>query len=568
MSEIFDSASRLFERLPRYLYVEELIRRRRVLELDFGDGAGCGFAHDLDARAVVGLDPDPDVVAEATGAHARPNLEFRAGRFDRLELDDGSFDLVVVPRGLKALGRGASGPDAPAAVEAALAEIRRVLRADGFLYVASSNPERRAVADVLAGREPGAGEPGYWGLYEALTAAFPHVKMIGQSPFVGCSLVEFAPENPDELAMSMDDSLMEESEDATTFLALCGRRPAPALDYALVQLPYFDLLRAVEARLEGAPRPAAGAARAAPGAAPAAVPLRAWSESAGYDAIVEDDEAAGAADQALAPPPALATLSPELWRALAAARSPDEVRRLRTREKVLRRAYAQLVNDAMTARTRARQAAREAGRERVRAGDAEARARAVAAEALKARETLSAVRLEKLGLEAEHRKAMQERDDRIGELLQKVVRLTQKGRDLEAKALDAKFATGNTERAQAAAAQAQAVAAAGEKRTRELEERVVALTRDNDGLRAALGEERSAPRRQTDRDVALRERDRRIAELAAEVQALEWRVEEAVGEAARLERALRGVRGGASPGGGAEPGSGAGPAPADRRSSF
>ena len=532
MSEIFDFATRLFERLPRYLYVEDLIRRRRVLELDFGDGAGCDFAMDLDAREVVGVDPDPDVVTAAGEAFGRANLEFRLSPFDRLDLPDASFDLVVVPRGAARLG------DA----RRVLGEIRRVLRPDGFLYLASPNPDRRSIIDVLRGAEPGAGERGYYELYELLSGAFAHVKMIGQSPFVGSSLVEFAPENPDELAMSMDDSLMEESEDATTFLALCGERPAPSLDFNLVQLPYFDLLKAVEEEIGGrGARAGAAGAEAAATAEPWAVdaPDGPEPDEAGDDAV----EVRAAAAEAERAPVELATLSPALARAIAAARTPDEVRRLRGRERTLRLAYGRLVHDAGRMRARTRHAAREAASAREKARAGEALASEAGREAARARDALSMSRLERMGLEAEHRKELQDRDDRIGELLAKVVRLTQKSRDLEAKALDAKFAAGNSERAQAAASVAAAQAQAGEKRAREAEERIAALARETEGLRAALAEARSAPQRETARDAALRERDRRIAELAAEVQAMEWRVEEAVGEAARLERALRAAQG-------------------------
>jgi SAM-dependent methyltransferase len=534
MSEIFDFATRLFERLPRYLYVEDLIRRRRVLELDFGDGAGCDFAMDLDAREVVGVDPDPEVVTAAGEEHGRTNLEFRLSPFDRLDLPDASFDLVVIPRGTARLG------DA----RRVLAEIRRVLRPDGFLYLASPNPDRRSIPDVLRGAEPGAGERGYYDLYELLSGVFAHVKMIGQSPFVGTSLVEFAPENPDELAMSMDDSLMEESEDATTFLALCGERPPPSLDFNLVQLPYFDLLKVVEEEMGG--RGGRAGAGAGAGVAPAAATDESWAVDAPEP--VEADEAGDGAEAEAEPEPErapveLATLSPVLARAIAAARTPEELRRLRGRERTLRLAYGRLVQDAGRMRARTRHAAREAAREREKARAGEALAAEAAREAGRAREALSMSRLERMGLEAEHRKELQDRDDRIGELLQKVVRLTQKSRDLEAKALDAKFAAGNSERAQAAASAATMQAQAGEKRARDAEERIATLVRENEGLRAALAEARSAPQRETGRDAALRERDRRIAELAAEVQAMEWRVEEAVGEAARLERALRAAQG-------------------------
>ncbi len=46
----------LARRLSKYLYVAELIPRRRVLEIGCGDGASASFLMEHGAREVIGID--------------------------------------------------------------------------------------------------------------------------------------------------------------------------------------------------------------------------------------------------------------------------------------------------------------------------------------------------------------------------------------------------------------------------------------------------------------------------------------------------------------------------------
>jgi 2-polyprenyl-3-methyl-5-hydroxy-6-metoxy-1,4-benzoquinol methylase len=102
--------------------LDELLRRAApgsVLDIGCGEGVlTARWAEQLDPRPVVGIDlEDPKLRAE-WAARGRENLEFRAMRADRLELEDDEFDLVAAIEVLEHV-------EEP---ERALAEMARVAR--------------------------------------------------------------------------------------------------------------------------------------------------------------------------------------------------------------------------------------------------------------------------------------------------------------------------------------------------------------------------------------------------------------------------------------------------------
>ena len=75
-----------------------LVRGKRVLDLGCGDGRlALGVAPF--ARSVVGIDPDPPLIAMAR-ARAKEsgvaNVRFEVGAGQSLELTDSSFDVVIL----------------------------------------------------------------------------------------------------------------------------------------------------------------------------------------------------------------------------------------------------------------------------------------------------------------------------------------------------------------------------------------------------------------------------------------------------------------------------------------
>ncbi|WP_437315294.1 hypothetical protein [Sorangium sp. So ce385] len=208
-------------------YLEPLVRGRRVAVL--GD-ATIGLADRLlqrGARLVHAYDPDAARVAEKLARSApgrQPHPSFAVFDGD-LGVRDGAFDTLVIPD----LSIFAD----PAEI---LRRARRLTAASGTAIIASPNPD---VARGLlpAGARRGAA-PGYYALYDLVALQFKQVRMVGQAPFVGYTVAEFAPKGEPEV--SVDTSILDGSEEPEWFIAVAGER-LPRLDaFAVIELPFAD----------------------------------------------------------------------------------------------------------------------------------------------------------------------------------------------------------------------------------------------------------------------------------------------------------------------------------------
>jgi SAM-dependent methyltransferase len=115
----------------RYEFALPLCEGRDVLDAGCGVGYGTAFLAGR-ARRVVGVDLDPEAVAYARGRYAAPNVEFRAGDVQALDLPDDAFDVVCSFETIEHV------PDR----DAFLAEVRRVLRPGGAFVVSTPRAER------------------------------------------------------------------------------------------------------------------------------------------------------------------------------------------------------------------------------------------------------------------------------------------------------------------------------------------------------------------------------------------------------------------------------------------
>lgn len=120
-----------YEHLHRYAGCGPLLAGRHVLDIACGEGYGAAMLA-ASAASVTGVDISEDAIAHAARAYAGvPNLRFMAGSAAAIPLADASMDAVVSFETIEHL----------AEQEAMLAEIRRVLRPDGFLVLSSPNKD-------------------------------------------------------------------------------------------------------------------------------------------------------------------------------------------------------------------------------------------------------------------------------------------------------------------------------------------------------------------------------------------------------------------------------------------
>jgi SAM-dependent methyltransferase len=206
-------------------YAEPVISGRRVLVVG---PASSGLALRLlerGARLVHVCDPDPVRLAEAGAKNREANVAFSALADGHFALREGAFDLAVVEDAgisdtLSLVGR-----------------VRRALAPRGVALIACPNAEARS---PLLPHTPAPIALDYYALYDAVRREFQHVRMLGQAPFVGYVVAEFAPEREPE--PSLDTAFVPGgAEEPELFLALASQYPAALDAFALIQLP----LRAV-----------------------------------------------------------------------------------------------------------------------------------------------------------------------------------------------------------------------------------------------------------------------------------------------------------------------------------
>src|SRR4030095_5127518 len=92
-------------RLPHYLYLVDLLPGKRVLEVGCATGYGSQFLANHGAGRVVGIDRSLRRVSEARSRYRQSNLEFRCEDPGAIELEDASFDCILVPDGVEILRR-------------------------------------------------------------------------------------------------------------------------------------------------------------------------------------------------------------------------------------------------------------------------------------------------------------------------------------------------------------------------------------------------------------------------------------------------------------------------------
>lgn len=203
-------------------YAEPFIAGRRVLV--FGDATSAIAEQLLDrgARLVHMYDPDPARVAEAATRNTESRVSLAPLSEGGLASREGAFDCALV-EDLTGLPNRAS----------ALRALRRALSPRGIALIAAPNPdaERRLIGTAKPG-----GDLDYYGLYDAVAAELDHVRMLGQTPFVGYAIVDFAPEGTPE--PSFDSSFLPGgAEEPEQYIALASAQEARLEEMTIVQLP-------------------------------------------------------------------------------------------------------------------------------------------------------------------------------------------------------------------------------------------------------------------------------------------------------------------------------------------
>jgi SAM-dependent methyltransferase len=214
-------------------YAESLVDGRRVIV--FGDASSRLAEHLLDrgARLIHVYDPDPTRVAEAATRNTERNITFAPLAESGLAVRDGTFDAAIVEN-LSTLGDARS----------ILKRVRRALSPRGVALVACPSPEARA--ELLPEPERGAAVD-YYALYDAVSEHFENVRMLGQTPFVGYAVIDFAPEGEPEPAFDAG-FVPGGAEEPEWFIALGAQEPRQLDEFLVVEIAWRAALGAGDTR--------------------------------------------------------------------------------------------------------------------------------------------------------------------------------------------------------------------------------------------------------------------------------------------------------------------------------
>jgi hypothetical protein len=210
-------------------FAETLVEGRRVVVLGNALSQLPRLLLERGARLVHVCDPAPLRVAEAQRRPPTPGLTISTLNDDEVAAREGAVDCVIVEH----LGAF----DARSVVE----KVRKLLAVRGVaLFV---TPNRDARRPLLPPSEPAAAALDYYALYDLVKAEFEYVRMLGQAPFVGYAVVDFAPEGEPEPVVD-SDFVPRGSEEPELFVAVAARHRPNLPGHALVQLPLSSVLGA------------------------------------------------------------------------------------------------------------------------------------------------------------------------------------------------------------------------------------------------------------------------------------------------------------------------------------
>lgn len=208
-------------------YAEPVASGRRVLFVGPAVSALPARLLERGARLIHVCDPDPVRVAEATAKNRSKDVSFSALADGHFALREGAFDVCIVED---------AGITDPVAL---VKKLRRALTPRGVAILASLNPETRV--PLLPHRPSGVISLDYYALYDAVKTEFEHVRMLGQAPFVGYVIADFAPEGTPE--PSLDTAFLPAgAEEPELFIAVASQQPVELEAFAVVQLPYRSVV--------------------------------------------------------------------------------------------------------------------------------------------------------------------------------------------------------------------------------------------------------------------------------------------------------------------------------------
>jgi len=218
------------EHWHRYAFARRYVAGKRVLDVACGEGYGSALLAGV-AGSVTGIDIDAGAVAHARQSYsALANVDFAQGSAASLPMPDASVDVVVSFETIEHLPQA----DQPRM----LAEIARLLAADGVLVMSAPNPVEYSTARNY--RNPfHLHEPDRAELAALLDGAFPFQRWFRQRRYFGSAVWSEAPGESVEAWTGDAASIDQAAPPAAMYFVVVAARTQAALPVAHVALSLF-----------------------------------------------------------------------------------------------------------------------------------------------------------------------------------------------------------------------------------------------------------------------------------------------------------------------------------------
>lgn len=210
-----------YEHWHRYCFALPYVKNKTVLDIACGEGYGCQLLG-RQAKKVVGVDKDADVIAHARERYLSRKLDFQVGTLAEPLLEGRKrFDVITCFETIEHV---------PAAEQRVfLGHVKRLLKSDGIFLV--STPDKRTYSDQPGFKNEFHVREFYRGEFKPfLKKAFKHVALLGQNVYPASYLwpLDRQPGAPVEYRLGYGSEGFRPTDEAKTalyLLAVCSDRP-------------------------------------------------------------------------------------------------------------------------------------------------------------------------------------------------------------------------------------------------------------------------------------------------------------------------------------------------------
>lgn len=216
-----DSPEIAYEHWHRYIWLQQFVAGKRVLDIACGEGYGSRLMADV-AESVVGIDISEETITYAASKYIRSNLAFYSGSAAAIPLEGHAlFDVVVSFETIEHLDQDSQ--------HKFMQEVKRLLRPDGVFFV--STPNKLLYSDIPNYRNEFHIKEFYPQEFVTfLKPAFDHVHVVGQKVYPISYIWPFDENGTsvDEYQIEFADSTFQpthsDKKQALFLVAICSDR--------------------------------------------------------------------------------------------------------------------------------------------------------------------------------------------------------------------------------------------------------------------------------------------------------------------------------------------------------